>query len=95
MSDSKPVPESATISLADEEGVRRILVEAMISLRNTVDHLSRLRPGKRERYRLALFGSARTHPGHWVYAEVKRMAGEFAAIRADSAGWQRRRAGAG
>jgi hypothetical protein len=73
----------ATVSLADEEGVKRVLIEAMFSLWSTANNLSRLHPSKRERYRVTIFGSARTHPGHWVYAEVKRMAGELAALGCD------------
>jgi uncharacterized protein (TIGR00730 family) len=78
---SKHAP--ATVSLADEEAVKRILIETMFSLWNTVNNLSRLTPSKRERYRVTIFGSARTQPGHWVYAEVKRMAGELAALGCD------------
>lgn len=72
-----------TVSLADEEAVKRILIETMFSLWNTVNNLSRLTPSKRERYRVTIFGSARTQPGHWVYTEVKRMAGELAALDCD------------
>jgi uncharacterized protein (TIGR00730 family) len=72
-----------TVSLADEEGVKRILMDTMFSLWSTVNNLSRLQPSKRDRYRVTIFGSARTQPGHWVYAEVKRMAGEFAAMGCD------------
>jgi uncharacterized protein (TIGR00730 family) len=83
MANPKSVPEPATISLADEDGVKRIVVETMFSLWNTVNNLSRLRPSKRERYRVTIFGSARTRPGHWVYGEVKRMAGELAGMGCD------------
>ena len=83
MSDSKSGPGPSTISLADEEGVKRILVDTLFSLWSAANNLSRLRPSKRERYRVTIFGSARTKPGHWVYAEVKRMAGELAAMGCD------------
>ena len=53
--------EAAIVSLGDEEGVKRA----------TVNNLSRLRPSRRDRYRVTVFGSARTQPGHWVYEEVK------------------------
>jgi hypothetical protein len=72
-----------TVSLDDEEGVKRILVETIFSLWATVNNLTRLRPTKRERYRVTLFGSARTAPGHWVYAEVERMAAALAAMGCD------------
>jgi uncharacterized protein (TIGR00730 family) len=82
-SSETPKHAPTAVSLADEEGVKQILIETMFSLWNTVNNLSRLRPSKRERYRVTIFGSARTQPGHWVYAEVKRMAGEFAAMDCD------------
>jgi uncharacterized protein (TIGR00730 family) len=78
---SKQAP--TTVSLADEEGVKRILIDSMFNLWSTVNNLSRLQPSKRERYRVTIFGSARTQPGHWVYAEVKRMAGDLAEMGCD------------
>ncbi|MBM4335197.1 MAG: LOG family protein [Deltaproteobacteria bacterium] len=72
-----------TVSLADEEGVKRVLVDAMFGLWATVNTLSRLRPTKRERYRVSIFGSARTAPGHWVYGEVKSMAAALSALGCD------------
>jgi len=68
-------PESArlpdTINLNDEESVNRVLMETVFGMWDIVDNLTRLRPSRRERYRVTIFGSARIHPGHWVYAEVK------------------------
>jgi hypothetical protein len=58
---------SSTVSLADEDGVRRIVIDTLFGLWATVNNLSRLRPSRRERYRVTVFGSARTDPGHWVY----------------------------
>lgn len=77
----KPVP--ATISLDDEEGVKRILMETIFGLWRLVNNLTRLRPAKRERFRVTIFGSARTHPDHWVYEEVKRMAAALADMDCD------------
>jgi uncharacterized protein (TIGR00730 family) len=72
-----------TVSLADEEGVKRILVDTLFGLWATVNNLSRLQPSRRDRYRVTVFGSARTQPGHWVYQEVKRMAGALAGMGCD------------
>jgi hypothetical protein len=72
-----------TVSLADEEGVKRIVVDTLFGLWATVNNLTRLRPSKRERYRVTIFGSARTEPGHWVYQEVKHMAEELSAMGCD------------
>ena len=71
------------VSLADEEGVRRIVTDTLFGLWATVNNLSRLRPSKRERYRVTVFGSARTDPDHWVYQEVKRMSAALAAMGCD------------
>src|SRR5206468_9457536 len=46
-------------------------------------NLTRLRPTKRERYRVTIFGSARAQPGTFVYEEVKRLANALAEIGCD------------
>jgi hypothetical protein len=74
---------SSTVSLADEDGVRRIVIDTLFGLWATVNNLSRLRPSRRERYRVTVFGSARTDPGHWVYQEVKRMSAALSAMGCD------------
>jgi uncharacterized protein (TIGR00730 family) len=48
-----------------------------------VNNLTRLRPSRRERYRMTVFGSARTQPGHWVYEEVKQMCSALSAMNCD------------
>ena len=71
------------VSLADEEAVREILVATVLDLWKVVNNLTRLRPSKRGRYRVAIFGSARAQPGTFVYEEVKRAAAAFAAMGCD------------
>ena len=63
---------AGTVSLADEEAVRQILVSSVFGLWDIVNNLTRLRPSRRERYRVSIFGSARAQPGTYVYDEVKR-----------------------
>jgi len=71
----KAIPRAArTIGLADEESVKRLLRKTVFDLWDVVNDLTRLRPSRPERYRVTIFGSARTKPGHFVYAEVKRFA---------------------
>jgi uncharacterized protein (TIGR00730 family) len=79
----KQTPTPATVSLADEEGVKRILNETIFGLWASVNNLTRLRPSRRERYRVTIFGSARTQPDHWVYQEVKHMSAALAAMGCD------------
>src|SRR3982751_2914139 len=74
---------SGTVSLADEEGVKQILVRTVFGLWDVVNDLTRLRPSKRERYRVTIFGSARARPGTFVYDEVKRVAAELAGLGCD------------
>jgi hypothetical protein len=40
-----------------------------------VNNLTRLRPSRRDRYRVTIFGSARARPGSFGYEETKRAAG--------------------
>jgi hypothetical protein len=78
-------PSSAppTVSLADEDAVRRVLSDTVFGLWATVNNLTRLRPSRRDRYRVTVFGSARTRPGHWVYEEVRRMSAALSALGCD------------
>ncbi len=78
-----PSENPTTVSLADEEGVRRILVDTVFGLWATVNNLTRLRPSRHERYRVTVFGSARTKPGHLVYEEVKQMCSALSAMNCD------------
>jgi len=75
--------QSLQVSLADEERVKEILSASVMSLWEVVNDLTRLRPSRRERYRVAIFGSARAKPGTFVYEEVKRVAAAFAALGCD------------
>jgi len=72
-----------TVSLADEESVKEIIVRTVFGLWDIVNNLTRLRPSKRERYRVTIFGSARAQPGTYVYDEVKRVAAVLAEMGCD------------
>jgi uncharacterized protein (TIGR00730 family) len=84
MSTSDPRQEkSGIVSLADEDAVKQILVSSVFGLWDIVNSLTRLRPTKRERYRVTIFGSARAKPGTYVYDEVKRVAAVLAEMGCD------------
>jgi uncharacterized protein (TIGR00730 family) len=72
-----------TVSLADEEGVKEILVSTVFSLWDIVNNLTRLRPTKHDSYRVTIFGSARARPGTFAYDEVKRVAAVLAEMGCD------------
>src|SRR5215467_923097 len=77
------VPTTGIISLADEEAVKQLLVNTVFSLWDVVNNLTRLRPSKRERYRVTIFGSARAQPGSYVYDEVRRVAAALGQLGCD------------
>jgi uncharacterized protein (TIGR00730 family) len=81
--DAKGTESARLVSLADEEAVKEILAATVLNLWKVVNNLTRLRPSKRERYRVAIFGSARAQPGTFVYDEVKRAAAAFASMGCD------------
>jgi uncharacterized protein (TIGR00730 family) len=75
--------KNAPVSLADEDAVKHLLVSTVFGLWDIVNNLTRLRPSKRERYRVTIFGSARAKPGTFVYEEVKRVATALAELGCD------------
>jgi uncharacterized protein (TIGR00730 family) len=78
-----PRPASAEISLADEEAVKEAVWTSIQGLWDVVNSLTRLRPSRREHYRVSIFGSARVEPGTFGYEETKRVAAELARMGCD------------
>jgi hypothetical protein len=76
-------PKADTISLADEEGVKQVLVNSVLGLWDVVNNLTRLRPSKHDRYRVTIFGSARAQAGTYAYEETKRVASALAQMGCD------------
>ncbi|MGP0064538.1 MAG: LOG family protein [Isosphaeraceae bacterium] len=68
---------SDTVLLGDEDATVAVLSQAVLGLWEVVNNLTRLRPTRRLRYRVSIFGSARTDPDHWVYAAVRDLAEEL------------------
>jgi uncharacterized protein (TIGR00730 family) len=84
MKPDNPVAKGAQpVSLADEEGVKQVLVSTVLGLWDAVNNLTRLRPSRRERYRVTIFGSARAQPGSFGYEETKRAAAALAEMGCD------------
>ncbi len=81
--DTRVTKGPQTVSLADEEAVKQILVGTVFGLWDIVNNLTRLRPSRRERYRVTIFGSARAKPGTYVYDEVKRAAAALTGMGCD------------
>jgi len=80
---ARPVVPTENVSLADEEEVRQVVAESVLSLWDVVNSLTRLRPSRQQRYRVTLFGSARLSPGTFGYEETKRAAAALARMGCD------------
>jgi uncharacterized protein (TIGR00730 family) len=78
-----PGDRSDSVSLTDEDAVKKILVDSVLSLWDTVNNLTRIRPSRCDRYRVTIFGSARSKPGSFSYEETKRAAAELAKLGCD------------
>jgi len=75
--------EANAVSLADEEAVKKILVDSVLGLWDVVNNLTRVRPSRHDRYRVTIFGSARAKPGTVAYEETKRASKALAALGCD------------
>ncbi len=74
---------SSSINLSDQDAVTRVLVNSVLGLWDVVNDLTRLKPARRDRYRVTIFGSARVRPGTFGYEETKRTAAALAAMDCD------------
>lgn len=62
------------VDLADEEQARAVIANVIGGLWESVNELTRLRPSKRERYQVSIFGSARIESDSPYYQAVKDLA---------------------
>ncbi len=78
-----PSGSETTVSLRDEREVLDLVADSIMGLWDVVNNLTRLRPTRRERYRVTIFGSARVPEDHWVYAAVRDVAEELTRLGCD------------
>src|SRR3954468_10668907 len=71
------------VSLADEQAVVDVVASSIFKLWEAVNDLTRLRPTKRQRFRVTIFGSARVPTDHWVYRAVRDLAAELTRMDCD------------
>jgi len=70
-------------ALSNEREVLDLVANSIMGLWDVVNNLTRLRPTRRERYRVTIFGSARVPEDHWVYAAVRDVAEELTRMGCD------------
>ncbi|HMP06734.1 MAG TPA: LOG family protein [Lacipirellulaceae bacterium] len=78
-----PQDRRGPVSLASEDAAKEIIIESILSLWDAVNNLTRLKPSRRDRYRVTIFGSARALPGSVAYEETKRAAQSLAELGCD------------
>jgi uncharacterized protein (TIGR00730 family) len=83
MTTSDATKSANTVSLADEEQVKQVLVNSILGLWDVVDNLTRLRPSGRDRYQVTIFGSARAKTGTLAYEATRRLAAALAGMGCD------------
>ena len=82
-STAETAQEKNAVSLDDEQAVKKVLIDSVQGLWRIVNDLTRLRPTKRDSYRVTIFGSARAKPGTIAYEETKRVASAVAGMGCD------------
>jgi uncharacterized protein (TIGR00730 family) len=78
-----PAATADLISLGDEHKALEVVAGTVLSLWDAVNNLTRLRPSRRERFRVSIFGSARVPKDHWVYQAVRDLAAELTRMGCD------------
>ena len=71
------------IRLDDEAAVKDVLVESILGIWEVANTLTQLKPSRRDRYRVTIFGSARARPGTFAYDETVRAAAALASMGCD------------
>ena len=71
------------VNLTDGDAVTEVLRQSVLGLWDVVNTLTRIKPARRERYRVSIFGSARVQPGTFGYEETKRAAAALAEMGCD------------
>jgi uncharacterized protein (TIGR00730 family) len=69
--------------VSESDETVNIVESALANLWSVVNELSRVRPPRRDRYRVTIFGSARATPGDPIYGEARELARQLAAMGCD------------
>ncbi|MDV3350180.1 LOG family protein [Leptothoe sp. ISB3NOV94-8A] len=83
MADSDHFRGLSTAIETDSKAVFEVVEQSILGLWEVVNNLTALRPPKRARYRVTIFGSARMAPGSELYQEVKQLASELTLLGCD------------
>jgi predicted Rossmann-fold nucleotide-binding protein len=79
----EPIRQSDNVCITDSAEAFNIVQESVLGLWEVVNSLATIRPARRERYRVTIFGSARMQPDSPMYRDVCWLAGELTAMGCD------------
>ncbi|WP_039725538.1 LOG family protein [Leptolyngbya iicbica] len=82
-SDNLPRPASESVPVQNHEATFDIIQASVLGLWEVVNNLTRIRPTKRDRYRVTIFGSARMQSEDALYAGVRQLASELTLLGCD------------
>jgi predicted Rossmann-fold nucleotide-binding protein len=71
------------VCITDSEEAFSVIQSSVLGLWEVVNSLATIRPAKRERYRVTIFGSARMQPESALYHDVRWLAGELTVMGCD------------
>jgi len=71
------LPDTGLVDLQDQTQTIELVSASILGLWDVVNNLTRLRPTRREQFRVTIFGSARVEQDHWVYGAVRDMSAEL------------------
>ncbi len=74
---------SQDVSFNDPEGTLKVVKQAVLELWEVINALTSLRPPKRERFRVTIFGSARIQSDSPIYQDVKWLASQLTKMQCD------------
>ena len=81
--DTRDQLDQGAVSFSNEDAVKKVVVDSILGLWDVVNNLTRLKPSRRDRYRVTIFGSARAKPGTFAHDETKRVAAALAEMGCD------------
>ena len=72
-----------SVNIQDSEAAFLVVEDAILGLWDVVNSLTSIRPPRRERYRVTIFGSARITPESPIYQGVRQLASELTQMGCD------------
>ncbi len=83
MTQPENTKSSHQVSFGDAEGTLKVVKQAVLELWEVINTLTSIKPPKRERFRVTIFGSARIKSSSPIYEDVKWLASQLTEMQCD------------